>query len=314
MHHFTSISDVENLSTLLETAQQIVADPFAFKHIGKDKTLCCLFFNPSLRTRLSTQRAAQNLGMGVMMMNIGIDGWNLEFEDGTVMNGDNAEHIREAAPVIGSYCDVLAIRAFAGLEDREKDYAEHIIEVFKRHAGVPILSLESATLHPCQSLADIITIEAYKQRKRPRVVLSWAPHPRALPQAVANSFAEWALAADYDLVVTHPQGYELAEQFVPHHLVEYDQAKAFEGADFIYAKNWAAYHEYGQILANNPAWKITADLMALTNQAHFMHCLPVRRNVVVADAVIDSPQSLVIPQAANRVISAQTVLQSILSS
>ncbi len=312
MQHFTSVSDVDDLPALLASASEIAHAPHAWPDLGHQKTLCCLFFNPSLRTRLSTQKAAYNLGIHVMVMNVGIDGWQLEFEDGSVMNGNKAEHVREAAAVIGSYCDVLGVRAFAEFQDREKDYAEEIMHAFKRYAGVPIISLESATRHPCQSLADIITIEAYKRKKRPKVVLSWAPHPKVLPQAVANSFAEWAIAADYDLVVTHPQGYELAGQFVPDSLIEYDPEKAFANADFVYAKNWSSFHEYGKILSQDPAWQITPERMALTDNAYFMHCLPVRRNVIVADAVIDSPASLVLAQAANRVVAAQAILKELI--
>jgi N-succinyl-L-ornithine transcarbamylase len=309
MQHFTSVSDVDDLPALLAAASDVAHAPHAWPDLGHKKTMCCLFFNPSLRTRLSTQKAAYNLGMHVMIMNIGIDGWQLEFEDGSIMGGNKAEHVREAAAVVGSYCDVLGIRAFATFEDKEKDCAEEILQAFKKYAGVPIISLESATRHPCQSLADIITIESYKRKKRPKVVLSWVPHPKALPQAVANSFAEWAIAAEYDLVVTHPHGYELDEQFVPASMVEYDPEKAFADADFVYAKNWSSFHQYGQILTQDPAWQISEARMALTNNAYFMHCLPVRRNVVVADAVIDSPASLVIQQAANRVVAAQTVLK-----
>jgi N-succinyl-L-ornithine transcarbamylase len=312
MQHFTSVSDVNDLPALLASASEIAHAPHAWPDLGHQKTLCCLFFNPSLRTRLSMQKAAYNIGMHVMIMNVGIDGWHLEFEDGSTMNGDKAEHIREAAAVIGSYCDVLGIRAFAGLQDKEKDCAEEILHAFKRYAGVPIISLESALRHPCQSLADIITIESHKRKKRPKVVLTWAPHPKALPQAVANSFAEWALAADYDLVVTHPPGYELDEQFVPSSHVEYDPEKAFANADFVYAKNWSAFHDYGKILTQDPAWQISAERMALTDNAYFMHCLPVRRNVVVADAVIDSPASLVLTQAANRVVAAQVILKELI--
>ena len=312
MQHFTSVSDVDDLPALLASAREVAQASHAWPDLGHKKTLCCLFFNPSLRTRLSTQKAAYNLGMHVMVMNIGQDGWQLEFEEGSIMMGNKAEHVREAAAVVGSYCDVLGIRAFADLEDKEKDYAEDILQAFKKYAGVPIISLESATRHPCQSLADVITIEEYKRKKRPKVVLSWVPHPRALPQAVANSFAEWAIAADYELVVTHPAGYELDEQFVPPHVVELNPEKAFAGADFIYAKNWSSFRNYGEVLSQDASWQITPARMAWTDNAYFMHCLPVRRNVVVADAVIDSPASLVLRQAANRVVAAQTVLKALI--
>lgn len=312
MQHFTSVGDVNDMNLLIREAIEVKNKPFLYDELGRQKMLGLIFFNPSLRTRLSSQKAAANLGMQVIVMNIGSEGWQLEFEDGVVMNAGKAEHIKDAAAVMGSYCDIIGIRAFAGLKDREADYAEQVIGAFQRYAGVPIVSLESATRHPLQSFADVITIEQHKKVKRPKVVLSWAPHPRALPQAVANSFAEWMQAYEVDLVITHPRDYELAEEFVKDAHVEYDQAKAFEGADFVYVKNWASYREYGQILNQDLAWTIEAEKMALTNEAYFMHCLPVRRNVVVADAVIDSPQSLVLEQAANRVVSAQTVLKVLL--
>jgi N-succinyl-L-ornithine transcarbamylase len=312
LNHFTSIHDVPDLSRLLQQAREVKSRPLEWAERGKGKTLGCIFFNPSLRTRLSTQRAAYNLGMNVIVMNIGSDGWKLEFADGAVMDQDKAEHIKDAAAVMGQYCDVIGIRAFAGLEDREADYREEVLSAFQRYAGVPIISLESATRHPCQSLADLITIEQFKQKERPRVVLSWAPHPRALPQAVANSFAEWALAADYELVITHPEGYELEESFTRGARIEYDPDKAFAGADFVYAKNWSAFQHYGQILSKDPRWTVSQARMAQTADAHFMHCLPVRRNVVVEDAVIDSPRSLVLEQTANRVVAAQTVLREVL--
>ena len=246
-------------------------------------------------------------------MNIGPEGWKLEFSDGAVMNLDKAEHIKDAAAVMGAYCDIIGVRAFAGLTDREADYQEQILEAFKQYAGVPIVSLESATRHPLQSFADLITLRTHVPKGRPKVVLTWAPHPKALPQAVGNSFLEWMKVADVELVLTHPEGYELAESFAGGVALEYDQRKAFEGADFVYAKNWSAYGAYGKVLSQDLDWTVTADKMALTNDGKFMHCLPVRRNVVVADAVIDSPNSLVIEQAANRVVSAQTVLMELLS-
>lgn len=312
MKHFTSVTDVPDLEHLLDLAQDIKARPHQFPTLGTGKTLGLIFFNSSLRTRLSTQKAAINLGLPTIVMNIGSDGWKLEFEDGAVMNLDRAEHIKDAAAVIGSYCDIIGVRAFAGLKDRELDYQEHIIEAFKTYAGVPIVSLESATRHPLQSLADLITIRNHFPTGRPRVVLSWAPHPKALPQAVGNSFLEWMKAADMDLTVTHPEGYELADSFSAGVQIEYDQQKAFEGADIVYAKNWSSYQEYGQVLSQDLNWTITAEKMKLSNQAKFMHCLPVRRNVIVADAVIDSPHSLVLEQASNRVVSAQLVLQELL--
>lgn len=312
MNHFSSVYDVPDLDGLLRKANQVKEYPLAFPDIGKGKTLGLIFFNPSLRTRLSSQKAAINLGLPCIVMNIGPEGWKLEFEDGAIMNLDRAEHIKDAAAVMGSYCDIIGVRAFASLTDRDKDYAEPILEAFKRYAGVPIVSLESATRHPLQSFADLITIRNHFPQKRPKVVLTWAPHPKALPQAVGNSFLEWMKVSDVDLVLTHPKGYELAEEFAGGVALEYDQKKAFEGADIIYAKNWSAYRDYGQVRSQDLSWTVTADKMALTNDAKFMHCLPVRRNVVVADAVIDSPNSLVIEQAGNRVVSAQTVFQTLL--
>lgn len=314
MQHFTQRSDVSDIQDLLQTARQVQADPFAQPQLGRNKTLGLIFFNSSLRTRLSSQKAAINLGLSCIVMNVGTDGWQLEFADGAVMNAGKAEHIKDAAAVMGAYCDIIGIRAFATLTDREADYSEQVLSAFQQYAGVPIVSLESATRHPLQSLADLITIESHKKTARPKVVLTWAPHPRALPQAVANSFAEWMQQAEVDLVITHPPGYELAPEFVRDTPVLYDQRAAFTGADFVYAKNWSAYTEYGQILNQDPDWLVRPELMALTHEARFMHCLPVRRNVVVADAVIDSPQSLVIAQAANRVVSAQAVLTQILKA
>ncbi|MCL4148098.1 UNVERIFIED_CONTAM: hypothetical protein GTU68_064116 [Idotea baltica] len=312
MKHFTSIDDVKNLTLLLSEALKVSDAPFAHNSLGTNKTLGLIFFNPSLRTRLSSQRAAQNLGLSVIVMNIGSEGWKLEFADRTVMDGNKAEHIKDAAAVMGQYCEIIGIRAFAGLDNREEDYQEKVLEAFKTYSGVPIISLESATRHPLQAFADSITIAKYKTIKRPKVVLTWAPHPRALPQAVGNSFAAWMLQSDVDLVVTHPEGYELNEEITAGATIEYDQRKAFEGAHFVYAKNWSSYREYGQILRKDLDWTVTANKMALTNQGKFMHCLPVRRNVVVADAVIDSPNSLVQTQAANRVVAAQTILKQML--
>ena len=314
MQHFTSVDDVPSLSAWTALAREIKKDPLANQQLGKGRTLGLIFFNPSLRTRLSSQKAAINLGLSTIVMNIGSDGWQLEFEDGTVMNQDKAEHIKDAAAVMGQYCDIIGIRAFAGLTNRDEDYEEEVLEAFKRYAGVPIVSLESATRHPLQSFADHITIEEHKQIARPKVVLTWAPHPKSLPQAVANSFIEWMKQADVDLLVTHPERYELSTDFTAGVTIEYDQDIAFKGADFIYAKNWSAYRDYGRVLHQSADWTVSAKKMALTRQAKFMHCLPVRRNVVVADTVIDSPQSIVISQAANRVISAQTVLQQLLLS
>lgn len=322
MTNFLSLADVTDLDALIQSGLAAKANPFADQHLGKNKTIGLIFFNSSLRTRLSTQKAAQNLGLNVMMMNVGQDSWGLEMEEGVLMNGDKAEHIREAAAVIGRYCDIIGIRAFAELKDRDKDYREQVMNQFAKYARVPIVNLESATRHPLQSLADCITIEEAKDASavipaRPKVVLTWLPHFKPLPQAVANSFCEWmnarARSGDVDFVVTHPEGYELAPEFVGNAPVIYNQAEAFAGADFIYGKNWSSYTHYGQVLTQDPSWAVTMDDMNLTNQGKFMHCLPVRRNLKVSDAVLDSPQSLVIEQAANREWSAQAVLKEILT-
>jgi N-succinyl-L-ornithine transcarbamylase len=312
MRNFTSVKDIPDLKMAVETAFEIKHDRFAFQHLGKNRTMVLLFFNPSLRTRLSTQKAAMNLGMNTMVMNVSDDGWLLESELGVVMDGEKPEHLLEAIPVIGKYCDVIGVRSFARFQNKEDDYSEKILNQFIDYAGVPVVSMEAATRHPLQSFADLVTIEEFKTKERPRVVLTWAPHPRALPQAVANSFVEWMRETDYELVVTHPEGYELAPEFMGDVKVEYDQRKAFEGADFIYAKNWASYSHYGQILSNDFGWTVNEEKMALTNQARFMHCLPVRRNVVVTDGVLDSPASVVAEQAANREVTAQAVLKMIL--
>lgn len=273
-----------------------------------------VFFNSSLRTRLSTQKAAMNLGMNVIVLDINQGAWKLETERGVIMDGDKPEHILEAIPVMGCYCDVIGVRSFANFESKDADYSEDVLNSFIKLSGKPVFSMEAATRHPLQSFADLITIEEYKKTERPKVILTWAPHPKALPQAVPNSFAEWMNATDYDFVITHPEGYELDKQFVGDAKVEYDQKKAFEGADFIYAKNWAAYQDpnYGKILSTDRAWTVDEAKMKLTNDAFFMHCLPVRRNMIVTDDVIESAQSLVIPEAANRVVSAQVVLKRIL--
>ncbi len=312
MKQFTSVHDVANPKALVESALALKQAPAgSLKGIGANKTIVMLFFNPSLRTRLSTEKAALTLGMPVIEYNAD-KGWQLEFEEGVVMNGDKAEHIKEAAAVISQYADIIGIRTFPSLVDRERDYSDFVLKQFMKHASVPIISLESAIRHPLQSLADWVTLEEHRPAHRPKVVLSWAPHPRALPQAVANSFVEWMKVADVDLVVTHPEGYELEESFCRGVTVEYDQDKALAGADFVYAKNWSSYRDYGKILTQNPAWMITPEKMALTNKGKFMHCLPVRRNVVVADGVLDSPASLVIEQANNRTYAAMAVLKHIL--
>lgn len=311
MKQFISVKDVPDPAQLVEEARAIKANPHAEASLGQGRRLLMLFFNPSLRTRLSTEIAAQQLGMHVISMNAA-EGWRLEFADGVVMNGDSAEHVREAAGVVSQYADIIGIRSFPSLDNREKDYADEVLNAFARYASVPVLSLESATRHPLQSVADWMTISEHSIRPRPKVVLSWAPHPRALPQAVPNSFVEWMRRADVDLVITHPEGYELSPEFTGSTPVVYNQREAFDGADFIYAKNWSAFEPYGKILSQDPDWAITPDKMALTREGYFMHCLPARRNVVVADAVIDSPRSLVMAQARNRVFSAQAVIRRML--
>ena len=314
MRHFTSITQLEDLGKTIEEAKYVKANPFADQDLGRNKTLLMIFFNSSLRTRLSTQKAALNLGMNVIVLDVNQGAWKLETEHGVIMDGDKPEHLLEAIPVMGSYCDVIGVRAFAGLEDRDKDYNEVIINQFIKYSGKPVFSMEAATTHPLQTLADLLTIEEHKKTEKPKIVLTWAPHPKALPQAVPNSFAEGINMTDYEFVITHPEGYDLDPKFVGRAKVEYDQRKAFEGADFIYAKNWSAYSgdNYGKVLCTDRDWTVDAEKMALTNNAFFMHCLPVRRNMIVTDEVIESPQSLVIPEAANRVVSAQTILKEIL--
>lgn len=316
MRHFTSVNDIGDLKAAVREALDIKADRFKYNHLGRNKTLMMVFFNSSLRTRLSTQKAALNLGMNVIVLDINQGAWKLETERGVIMDGDRPEHILEAIPVMGSYCDVIGVRSFARFENKNDDYNEVILNQFIKYSGRPVFSMEAATRHPLQSFADLITIEEHKRVERPKVVLTWAPHPKALPQAVPNSFAEWMNAADYDFVITHPKGYELDPAFVGNARVEYDQMKAFEGAHFIYAKNWAAYSDenYGKVLCSDRDWTVSDRQMAVTDNAFFMHCLPVRRNMIVTDDVIESPNSLVIPEAANREISATVVLKRILES
>ena len=319
MNTFFHVEDLGELRTALAEAQEIKRDRYAFQHLGKNKTLLMIFFNNSLRTRLSTQKAATNLGMNVIVLDVNAGAWKLETERGVIMDGDKSEHLLEAIPVMGSYCDIIAVRSFAGLTDREYDYAETIVGQFVRYSGRPVVAMETATVHPLQAFADLITIEEYKQKARPKVVLSWAPHCRALPQAVPNSFAEWMNAADVDLVITHPEGYELDPRFVGKAKVEYDQHKALEGADFVYAKNWSCPgvtnpSDYGKILSKDMSWTIDTEHMSWTDNGYFMHCLPVRRGLIVTDDVIESDHSLVIPEAANREISAETVLKRVLES
>jgi N-succinyl-L-ornithine transcarbamylase len=314
MKHYTHINDVGDLNLAVKEAIRLKSDPLKFKALGQGKTLCLLFFNNSLRTRLSTQKAAQLLGMQVIVMNFGQEGWQLEFEDGVVMDGGKAEHGREAARVVAQYCDMIGIRAFAGLKDRESDKAEQVLRNFINHAGVPIVNLESSVGHPLQALADAITMEEYKPGHKPKVVLSWTPHPRALPHAVANSFAAMMQLKDADFLITHPEGYDLDPLIVGDTPVINDQNLALSNADFVYVKNWSSYKDYGKVTCQDPGWMLTTEKMELTNNGKFMHCLPVRRNVVVSDAVLDSPSSLVIEQANNRTYAAQIVLKKLLEN
>ena len=292
MRNFTNVHDIGDLRTAVAEALEVKANRFGYKNLGENKTLLMLFFNSSLRTRLSTQKAAMNLGMNVMVLDVNQGAWKLETERGVIMDGDKPEHLLEAIPVMGCYCDVIGVRSFARFESKADDYEEKIINQFIRYSGRPVFSMEAATRHPLQSFADLITIEEHKTVERPKVVMTWAPHPKALPQAVPNSFAEWMNAAGYDFVITHPHGYELAPEFVGNAKVEYDQDKALEGADFVYAKNWSAYMDpnYGKVISTDRSWTVTAEKMALTNNAYFMHCLPVRRNMIVSDDVIEGPR------------------------
>jgi N-succinyl-L-ornithine transcarbamylase len=312
MKHFINLNDVNNVANLIKEGLAQKANPFANKHLGENKTIGLLFFNSSLRTRISTQKAALNLGMNVIVMNVGSDSWQLEFVDGVIMDQGKAEHIKEAAAVLGQYCDIIAVRAFAELKDKDEDYKETVLESFRKYAGVPIVNLESATRHPCQSLADLITIEELKKVEKPKVVLTWVPHFKPLPQAVGNSFAEWVLLTDYDFIIANPEGYDLAPEIRKNAKVVHSQEEAFAEADFIYAKNWSSYEQYGQVLSQDLSWKITPEKMALTNQAKFMHCLPVRRGLKVADEVLDAEYAAVIQQAGNRVWSVQAVIKQIL--
>lgn len=316
MKKFTCVNDIGDLRQAVNEALEIKKDRYAFTDLGRNRTLLMIFFNSSLRTRLSTQKAAMNLGMNVMVLDVNQGAWKLETERGVVMDGDKAEHLLEAIPVMGSYCDIIGVRSFAGLKDKAEDYEERVIEQFIKYSGRPVFSMEAATGHPLQSFADLITLEEFKTKERPKIVMTWAPHPRALPQAVPNSFAQWMNATGYDFVITHPRGYELAPEFVGNARVEYDQNKALEGADFVYAKNWSAYADpnYGKVINTDRSWTVDSSKMALTNNAFFMHCLPVRRNMIVTDDVIESDRSIVIPEAANREISAQTVLKRMLQA
>lgn len=316
MKQFLTVQDGGNIKKLLEEARYVKWNPFADQALGKNKTMLMVFFNSSLRTRLSTQKAAMNLGMNTIVLDINQGAWKLETERGVVMDSDKSEHILEAIPVMGSYCDIIGVRSFAKFENRDEDLNEVILKQFIQYSGKPVISLESATRHPLQALADLITIEEHKKNSKPKIVMSWAPHPKALPQAVPNSFAEWMVAAGYDLTITHPKGYELDPKVTAGAKIEYDQDKAFEGADFVYAKNWSCWNEenYGKVISKDMNWMVDKEKMALTNNAFFMHCLPVRRNMIVSDEVIESKTSLVIPEAANRVVSAQTIIKKILKS
>ena len=323
MKTFMNVQDLGDLQKALLEAEEIKKDRFKYQNLGKNKTLMMVFFNNSLRTRLSTQKAAMNLGMNVIVLDVNAGAWKLETERGVIMDGDKSEHLLEAIPVMGCYCDLIGVRSFAGLTDREYDYAETVINQFIKYSGRPVFAMESATVHPLQAFADLITIKENfvptNEKKRPKVVLTWAPHCRALPQAVPNSFAEWMNAADVDFVVTHPEGYELDPKFVGNAHVEYDQMKALEGADFVYAKNWSCPGvsnpaDYGKIIFKDMSWTVDAAHMAVTNDGKFMHCLPVRRGLIVTDDVIESKNSLVIPEAANREISATVVIKRMLES
>ena len=322
MKTFFNVEDLGNLDAAIAEALEVKKHRFDYQHLGKNKTLLMIFFNNSLRTRLSTQKAAMNLGMNVIVLDVNAGAWKLETERGVIMDGDKSEHLLEAIPVLGSYCDIIAVRSFAGLTDREYDYAETVVQQFVKYSGRPVVAMETATVHPLQAFADLITIEENwpaNSPKRPKVVLTWAPHCRALPQAVPNSFAQWMNAANVDLVITHPEGYELDPLFTGNAPIEYNQRKALEGADFVYAKNWSCPGvtnpaDYGKILSKDMSWTIDTEHMSWTNNGKFLHCLPVRRGLIVTDDVIESPNSLVIPEAANREISAQVVLKRVLEN
>lgn len=313
MKHFTSAQDVSEPWKLITDALALKQNPFAFQQLGKNKTLGLIFMNPSTRTRLSTQKAAFNLGMNVIVMNADKDGWALEFEDGAVMNGNSVEHVKDAARVMGTYCDIIGIRCFPNLKNRADDYSEKTLDAFVRHCNKPVVSLESATLHPLQSLADMLTIkETWRQKRKPKIVLTWAPHIKPLPQAVANSFSEWCLKLNYPLTIAHPEGYALCEDFTKGAAFVNCQESALKDADFVYVKNWSAYHDYGKIIGVHADWLLSEEKMKLTNNAKLMHCLPVRRNVEVPDALLDNENSLIYRQAENRVYAAQAVLKNLL--
>ncbi len=314
MKNFLSVGDVSNLDQLIETALDYKASPFKDRTLGKDKTMGMLFLNPSMRTRLSTQIAAKNLGMDSIVFNVGQDGWALEFEDEAIMSGTTVEHVKDAAPILGKYFDVLGIRTFPSLKNKEEDYSELYIKQFIKYSGIPVVSLESATLHPLQSLTDLITMrEVYKEKRKPKVVLTWAPHVKALPQCVANSFSQWVnYWGGADFVITHPEDYDLSKQFTKGATIISDQDEALDGADFVYVKNWSTFDDYGKIYVNDPRWMLTQEKIKKTNNAKVMHCLPVRRNVELSDEILDSSNSVVTQQASNRVWAAQAVLSEIL--
>lgn len=325
MKQFISAKDVENIPALISKALDYKANPWKDETLGKRKRIGCLFLNPSMRTRLSTQVAAQQLGMETVIFNVGNEGWSLEFEEGAIMNGTTVEHVKDAAPIMGNYFDILAIRTFPGLKDREADYGEHIIKQFIKYARIPVLSLESATLHPLQSLTDLVTIteswnatnntlaETKVQLPKPKVVLTWAPHVKALPQCVANSFAQWVNAwGEADFVITHPKGYELSEEFTQGATIEYDQEKALKDADFVYVKNWSAYNDYGSLPPIEGDWMLTNEKIGQTCDAKVMHCLPVRRNIELSDEILDGPNSIITQEASNRVWAAQAVISSLI--
>ena len=312
MKLFSSVNDVTNINALVKEALELKQNPYAHQHLGKNKTLALVFLNPSLRTRMSTQKAALNLGMNVMVLNIDKEGWALELRDGVIMDGSTVEHIREAAGVMGQYADIIGVRSFPGLRNREEDYSEMIFNKFVEFCKVPVVSLESATRHPLQSLADLITIEELKTKTRPKVVLTWAPHIKPLPQAVPNSFSEWMCRADVDFTIAQPKGYELCTDFTQGATITYDQDEALAGADFIYVKNWSAYEPYGNILGKNEEWMLTNEKLKQTNNAKVMHCLPVRRNLELSDEILDGGNSIVIHEAGNRVWAAQAVLKQML--
>ena len=316
MKQFISVQDVENIDKLVQSALAYKENPFSDRTLGADKRIGCLFLNPSMRTRLSTQVAAQNLGMEAIVFNVGSEGWALEFEEEAIMSGNTVEHVKDAAPIFGKYFDILAIRTFPSLKNREDDYSELFIKQFIKYAGIPVVSLESATLHPLQSLTDIITIsESFTEKRKPKIVMTWAPHVKPLPQCVANSFSQWVNAwGNAEFVITHPEDYELHEKFTSGARITHDQDEALQGADFVYVKNWSTFQDYGRVYCNDPEWMLTNEKLTLTNNAKVMHCLPVRRNVELSDEVLDGPHSLVTQEAANRVWAAQAVLSEILKN